>query len=86
MTSWPGYERLSDRSRKDKWGKAFTAEWMCEAHGPSVFKAILTGDPYQVRALFVSGSNPLYVLRRCEDGASRLCKQVRVPGRRSSTG
>lgn len=58
MTSWPGYERLSQIS-KDKWGKAFTAEWMCEAHGPSVFKAILTGDPYQVRALFVSGSNPL---------------------------
>ena len=58
MTSWPGYERLAQIS-KDKWGKAFTAEWMCEAHGPSVFKAILTGDPYQVRALFVSGSNPL---------------------------
>ena len=40
MTSWPGYERLSQIS-KDKWGKAFTAEWMCEAlqghpHGRSV--------------------------------------------------
>ncbi len=58
MTSWPGYERLSQISR-DKWGKAFTAEWMCEAHGPSVFKAILTGDPYPVRALLVSGTNPL---------------------------
>ena len=58
MTSWPGYERLSEISQR-KWGKAFTAEWMCEAHGPSVFKAILTGDPYQVRALLVSGTNPL---------------------------
>ncbi len=58
MTSWPGYERLAEISKR-KWGKAFTAEWMCEAHGPSVFKAILTGDPYQVRALLVSGTNPL---------------------------
>lgn len=58
MTTWPGYGRLAEIS-KERWGKAFTAEWMCEAHGPSVFKAILTGVPYQVRALFVSGSNPL---------------------------
>ena len=58
LTTWPGYGRLAEISKR-KWGKAFTGEWMCEAHGPSVFKAILTGDPYQVRALFVSGTNPL---------------------------
>ncbi len=58
MTTWPGYERLAEISKR-KWGKAFTGEWMCEAHGPSVFKAILTGDPYQVRALFCSGTNPM---------------------------
>ena len=43
----------------ETWGKAPTAEWMCEAHGPSVFKAIITGDPYQVRALIVMSTNPL---------------------------
>ncbi len=58
MTTWPGYQRLADIS-KEKWGKAFTGEWFCEAHGPSVFKAIITGDPYPVRALLVSGTNPL---------------------------
>ncbi len=58
LTTFPGYERLAEISRR-KWGKAFTAEWMCEAHGPSVFKAIITGDPYQVRALFCSGTNPI---------------------------
>jgi hypothetical protein len=58
LTSWPGYQIISDVS-KEKWGKAPTAEWMCEAHGPSVFKAILTGDPYQVRALLVSATNPV---------------------------
>ncbi len=58
LTTFPGYTRLAEIS-KEKWGKAFTAEWMCEAHGPSIFKAILTGVPYKVRAMFVSGSNPL---------------------------
>jgi anaerobic selenocysteine-containing dehydrogenase len=58
LTSWPGYQRIADIA-KETWGKAPTAEWMCEAHGPSVFKAILTGDPYQVRALLVSATNPV---------------------------
>ncbi len=58
LTSWPGYQRIADVA-KETWGKAPTAEWMCEAHGPSVFKAILTGDPYQVRALIVSATNPV---------------------------
>jgi anaerobic selenocysteine-containing dehydrogenase len=58
LTSWPGYQRISDVA-KETWGKAPTAEWMCEAHGPSVFKAILTGDPYQVRALIVNATNPV---------------------------
>ena len=58
LTTFPGYTRLAEIS-KEKWGKAFTAEWMCEAHGPSIFKAILTGEPYKIRAMFVSGSNPL---------------------------
>jgi anaerobic selenocysteine-containing dehydrogenase len=58
LTSWPGYQIISDTA-KETWGKAPTAEWMCEAHGPSVFKAILTGDPYKVRALLVSATNPI---------------------------
>ena len=58
LTSWPGYQLIADTA-KATWGKAPTAEWMCEAHGPSVFKAIITGDPYQVRALIVSATNPV---------------------------
>ena len=51
-------------------------KWFCEAHGPSVFKAIITGDPYQVRALIVNATNPqscygdakmvLQALKSCE--------------------
>ena len=58
LCAWPGYQLIADTAR-ETWGKAPTAEWMCEAHGPSVFKAILTGDPYQVRALIVSATNPV---------------------------
>ncbi len=58
LCSWPGYQMIADIAR-EKWGKAPTAEWMCEAHGPSVFKAIITGDPYPVRALIVNATNPI---------------------------
>jgi anaerobic selenocysteine-containing dehydrogenase len=58
LTSWPGYQIIADNA-KELWGKAPTAEWMCEAHGPSVFKAILTEDPYPVRALIVNATNPV---------------------------
>ena len=58
LTSWPGYQLISDNARR-RWGKTLPVEWFCEAHGPSVFKAILTGDPYQVRGLIVNATNPI---------------------------
>ncbi|NTU90139.1 MAG: molybdopterin-dependent oxidoreductase, partial [Actinobacteria bacterium] len=36
-----------------------TAEMMCEAQGPTDIKSNLTGDPYKVRALLVSATNPV---------------------------
>lgn len=75
LTSWPGYQLISDNARRT-WGKTLPTEWFCEAHGPSVFKAIITGDPYQVRALIVNATNPinsygdskmtLQALKQCE--------------------
>lgn len=58
LTSWPGYQLISDNAKRT-WGKTLPSEWFCEAHGPSVFKAILTGDPYQVRALICNATNPI---------------------------
>ena len=58
MCTWPGYQMIADIAR-EKWGKAPTSEWMCEANAPSVFRAILTGEPYPVRALIVSATNPV---------------------------
>jgi len=58
MVTWPGYGRIAELS-KAFWGKAPTAEWMCEAHPPSVFRAILSEKPYPVKALLVSATNPI---------------------------
>lgn len=58
LTTWPGYQIISDTAKRT-WGKTLPAEWFCEAHGPSVFKAILTGDPYQIRALICNATNPV---------------------------
>ncbi len=75
LTSWPGYELISNNAKRT-WGKTLPSEWFCEAHGPSVFKAIITGDPYKVRALICNATNPvnsygdakmtLEALKRCE--------------------
>ena len=75
LTTWPGYQLISDNAKRT-WGKTLPSEWFCEAHGPSVFKAILTGDPYQVRALICNATNPvnsygdakmtLAALKKCE--------------------
>ncbi len=58
LTTWPGYQLISDNAKRT-WGKTLPSEWFCEARGPSVFKAILTGDPYQVRALICNATNPV---------------------------
>lgn len=58
MTTWPGYTEIANVTR-EVWGKAPTAEWMCEAHPPSVYRAIVTGKPYQIRGLLISATNPI---------------------------
>ena len=58
LVAWPGYGKIADVTR-GVWTKAPPAEWMCEAHGPSVFDAILTGKPYQPKALMVLADNTL---------------------------
>ncbi|MCM1565487.1 MAG: molybdopterin-dependent oxidoreductase [Dehalobacter sp.] len=58
LLTWPGYSKIAEATKKI-WGKAPTAEWMCEAHPPSVFRAIISGDPYPVKALLVSATNPV---------------------------
>ena len=58
--SYPGWELVSAEMEK-RWGECHPAAAYlnCMAHAPSVFRAMLTGEPYPVKALLVSASNPL---------------------------
>ena len=80
LTSWPGYTLISDNAKRT-WGKTLPAEWFCEAHGPSVFKAILTGEPYQIAWSYRERDQPGELLRRCQDDARRP-EEGGVPGHR----
>jgi len=58
--TYPGWELLEEQMRK-KWGERHSAavNLHSAAHAPTVFRAMITGKPYPVKALVVSCSNPL---------------------------
>lgn len=58
MCTWPGYQIISEAAM-EYWGKAPTSEWMCEANPPMIFRTILSEDPYPIKALIVSATNPV---------------------------
>ncbi|OGW37856.1 MAG: molybdopterin oxidoreductase, partial [Nitrospirae bacterium RBG_13_39_12] len=41
--------------------------WMPSAHIPTLFKAMRTGEPYQIRALLIFGSNPLMTVANAKE-------------------
>ena len=59
--SWPGFELIRDNVTK-AWGRGFSRSHHCYAHAPSVFRAMLTGQPYPVRGLITVASNPLLTM------------------------
>ena len=58
--SYPGWELVTEQLSK-KWGDRHPAAAYlnCMAHAPTAFRAMLTGEPYPVKGLIVSASNPL---------------------------
>ncbi|ATW23643.1 molybdopterin-containing oxidoreductase family protein [Candidatus Formimonas warabiya] len=58
LNSWPGYARLTENLVR-VWGKSLPAEWFCEAHPPSLFRTMITGTPYPVKASIILADNPL---------------------------
>ncbi len=58
--SYPGWELVEEQMRK-RWGENHPAGAYlnCMANAPLTFRAMLTGEPYPVRALISSASNPL---------------------------
>ena len=57
LFSWEATERLQKEMLR-AWGKS-SAMAFCFAHPPSVVRAMITGDPYPVKALIVCDNNPL---------------------------
>lgn len=59
LHSMPGQELLTD-TITGRLGKRGGYHWYTgQAHGPSVYQAILSGEPYPIKAALVSASNPL---------------------------
>ena len=57
LQSYPGYERV--RQRTQIAGQRLPMRYLTSAHPNLVWKAMLEGQPYPIRALVVMGSNPL---------------------------
>ncbi|MDP2718774.1 MAG: molybdopterin-dependent oxidoreductase [Dehalococcoidia bacterium] len=59
LLSLPGYELIEPNVRR-VWGRMCAGQtYGCYAHGPSVYRAMITGKPYPVRAAISTSSNPL---------------------------
>jgi anaerobic selenocysteine-containing dehydrogenase len=59
LIGWPGRDAILAHVMKG-WGKPFSVAGVSAgAHGPSVYRAILTGKPYPVRAMIGMASNPI---------------------------
>src|SRR5439155_11502114 len=56
-----GFELLSAAARRVWPGTPYpySVQFWAPAHPPSIFRAILSGQPYQVRALMIQHNNPL---------------------------
>lgn len=57
LQSYPGYERV--RQITQAHGRRLPMRYLTSAHPNLVWRAMLTGEPYPIRALMVMGSNPL---------------------------
>lgn len=57
LQSYPGYDRL--RRVTQSAGYRLPERYLTSAHPDLVWRAMVTGDPYPIRALIVMGSNPL---------------------------
>jgi len=58
MFSWNAYELIQENVKR-VWGTKLTAQPHAHAHGPVVFRAMLTGKPYPVRAAITLADNPV---------------------------
>lgn len=58
LLGWPGYKLLTENLVR-VWGKSIPAEWFCEANPSCLFRAMISGKPYPVKASIILADNPL---------------------------
>jgi len=59
LSGWAGFDLITE-SQKRTWGKRFGMQYKeCLANAPLLYRAIISGTPYPVRALITWGSNPM---------------------------
>jgi len=54
-----GYDRLDATISQAWYGKRGIPEWVSSAHEPTLWRAILSGHPYPVKALIIQAHNPV---------------------------
>ncbi|MFH1123078.1 MAG: molybdopterin-dependent oxidoreductase, partial [Pseudomonadota bacterium] len=59
LFTWPGFEMLCKSSEGIPYASPPPVNESCMAHEPSVWRTMLTGKPYPVKALIIQGNNPL---------------------------
>jgi thiosulfate reductase/polysulfide reductase chain A len=59
LMAWPGRD-LMDTYTREGWGRYFGEVGLtCGCHMPTLYRAMITGKPYPVKALFTVWSNPM---------------------------
>ncbi len=59
LMTWPGYALISENVRR-VWKQDYVIrEGACAAHAPTMYRAIITGKPYPIKAVLGMGSNPM---------------------------
>jgi anaerobic selenocysteine-containing dehydrogenase len=59
LVSWESYEELWEYEKKAGFPNPFASAYTCYAHKPAVWRAMITGKPYPVKAFMIVGANPL---------------------------
>lgn len=61
LLSWTGYDLIQENVQR-VWGRRMSRAHHSFAHAPTVFRAMLTDEPYPVKAMISLASNPMVTL------------------------
>lgn len=59
LWTWPGYQLIYEATKRYWYGKGCIFSYAPACHGPDIWRAILTGKPYPIKAVICGGANPI---------------------------